>query len=219
MRATDTAPARGLEVVSDEARIAAVIDPTRRRLLEALAERPDSAAGLARRTGETRQRLNYHLRTLEEVGLVELQEERRRGNCVERVLRPVARRFVVDPTALGRLAGEPESSGDRFSATWLIALAARAIRELATLRERASTRRKRLATAAIESEVRLARATDFEPFVADLTDAVARVVARHHREGGGGRSFRLVVGAYPAPERPADGRSDAGANDEPREGR
>src|SRR5690606_24914395 len=88
-------------VVREPERAAALLDPERRRLVEALAEMPDSASGLARRLGDTRQRLNHHLRALEGAGLVELQEERRRGNCTERVLRAVARRFVVDPAALG----------------------------------------------------------------------------------------------------------------------
>lgn len=199
MNTTSTARRGGLEVLRDPDRVAALVDPTRRRLVEALSEGPDSAAGLARRLGESRQRLNYHLRALEDAGLVELEEERRRGNCVERVLRVVARRFVVDPAALGSLAAGREATGDRFSATWLIALAARAIRELAALREKAAAQRRRLATAAIESEVRLARATDFEPFVEELSRAVADVVAKHHDERGGGRPFRIVLGAYPAP--------------------
>lgn len=201
MSTTTAAAPRGLEILRDPDRVAALVDPTRRRLVEALAEAPDSAAGLARRLGESRQRLNYHLRALEDAGLLELQEERRRGNCVERVLRVVARRFVVDPAALGSLSDGPHGAGDRFSATWLIGIAARAIRELAALRESASTKRKRLATAAIESEVNLARATDFRPFVEDLSRAVAEVVAKHHDESGSARRFRLIVGAYPAPTR------------------
>ncbi|MEN8374222.1 MAG: winged helix-turn-helix domain-containing protein, partial [Gemmatimonadota bacterium] len=50
-------------------------DPERRRLVEELRELPDSAAGLAQRLGQTRQRLNYHLRALEEAGVLELHQE------------------------------------------------------------------------------------------------------------------------------------------------
>ena len=66
------------------------MDATRLRLVRELVE-PDSAAGLAKRLGLPRQRLNYHLRELEAAGLLELVEERRRGNCVERIVRAVAR--------------------------------------------------------------------------------------------------------------------------------
>ncbi|MGH7539824.1 MAG: hypothetical protein ACRELC_02375, partial [Gemmatimonadota bacterium] len=69
--------------------------------------------------------------------------------------------------------------------------------ELGALKRRAKGERKRLATAAFETEVRLARATDFEVFVEDLSRAVARVVAKHHDEDDGGRAFRVVLGTYP----------------------
>ncbi len=193
-------PSLAVRLVREPEAAAALLDPQRRRLMGALLEEPDSAAGLARRLGDSRQRLNYHLRALEEAGLVELAAKRRRGNFTERVLRVVGRRFVIDPGTLGELAAEPEDAGDRFSAAYLIALAARAIRELADLLDRAARRRKRLATAALQAEVRLARPADFEAFVSDLSRAVARVIARHHRASGPGRPFRVLAGAYPAPE-------------------
>ncbi len=119
---------------------------------------------------------------------------------MERVLQVVARRFVLDPAALGELAADPGEAGDRFSAATLVALAARTIRELADLRERAEAEEKRLATASLSTRVGIARPADFEAFVEDLTRAVAVVVARHHDEDAGSRPFRVLAGAYPAPE-------------------
>lgn len=185
--------------VLDEAQATALLGPERRRLVAALRDAPDSASGLAKRLGEKRQRINYHLRALEDAGVLELQEERRRGGFTERVLRVTARRFVVDPAALGDLSADPAEAGDRFSATYLIAQAARTIRELAGLRERAAGERKRLAAASIESRVRLASPADFEPFVQDLTKAVGEVVARHQCAPVDAREFRVITGVYPAP--------------------
>lgn len=210
---TTPAPTRGsapsdraVRVLEDLESASALADPERRRLVAALREEPDSATGLARRLGDSRQRLNYHLRSLEEAGVLELVEERRKGNCTERVLGVVARRFVVDPTALGELDVGPEEVGDRFSATYLIALAARAIRELASLTRKARLRRKRLATASLSSEVRLASPDAFRAFVDDLTEAVSAAVARHHDAGEAGRSFRVVVGTYPGLDEPEPSR-------------
>jgi DNA-binding transcriptional ArsR family regulator len=178
----------------------ALLDPERRRLAEALAEEPDSASGLARRLGEKRQRLNYHLRVLEDAGLVELVEERRAGSRTERKLQLTARRFLLDSAAIGHLAGDrPAEAGDRFSATYFVALAARGIRELAELLERASGSRSRLATASLNTSVRLATPAQFGAFVNDLAQAVADVVARHHDDQGEGRWFRVIGGAYPGP--------------------
>lgn len=207
-----TATAPELSVLRDPQSAAVLLDPGRQRLLAALEERPDSASGLARRLGDSRQRINYHLRELESAGFVKLAEERRRGNCIERVLRVTARHYVIDPAVFGSLAaGEPGRLQDRFSATYLFALAARAIRELAALREGAGKARKRLATFSMEAEVALVAPADFQAFAEDLTRAVAKVAARHHDDRSEeGRRFRLVLGAYPIPKEPP--------NHEPRDG-
>lgn len=86
------------------AQAGALLDEARLGLIRALGE-GESAAGLARRLGLPRQRVNYHLRELERAGLVEAVGERRRGNCTERLLRPVARAFVLAPGVLGEGGG------------------------------------------------------------------------------------------------------------------
>jgi DNA-binding transcriptional ArsR family regulator len=78
--------------------------PLRRRLLMRLAV-PASASELAPEFGVSRQKLNYHLRRLEEAGLVELVAERRRRGFTERVLRSVAG-FAVEAEV--RLAAPAE---------------------------------------------------------------------------------------------------------------
>ena len=78
-----------------------------------LARRPGRAR-LCRRArpkaGLPRQRLNYHLKALEQCGLLECVEERRKGNCTERILRATAHSFVISPDALGALGPTPGSS-------------------------------------------------------------------------------------------------------------
>jgi DNA-binding transcriptional ArsR family regulator len=188
-------------IVRDPASALVLLHSERRRLVEALAVQPDSAAGLARRLNEKRQRLNYHLRLLEDAGIIELAEGRQAGSRTERVLRVVARRFVLDPLVAGPLGRvEPAGTGDRFSATYLVAVAARAIRELSELMRRAVVRRSRLATAALNTSVRLRSPAQFGVFIDELTEAVAQVVARHHHEGGDGRWYRVVAGVYPGPD-------------------
>ena len=103
-----------LEVVRRPEPAAALLDRTRQKLLAHLAE-PDSAAGLARRLRLPRQRVNYHLHALERAGVVELVEERRKGNCLERVVRATARAFVISPEALGAVGVTAETAPDRFT--------------------------------------------------------------------------------------------------------
>lgn len=77
--------------------------------------------------------MNYHLRALERHRLVELVEERRKGNCVERVLRATARSYVISPAALSSVQPDPGRAPDRLSAQWLLALAARLMRDVGGL--------------------------------------------------------------------------------------
>jgi len=195
---TRTAGVLPVQLLRAAEEVAALLQGDRLRLLEEL-QRPDSAAGLARRLGTPRQQLNYHLRELERVGLVELVEERRRGNCTERVLRATARGYVISPEVLGRLGNHPEGLRDHFSSSYLVAVAARALRDLGELMEQAKMGDQRLATMTLESEVRFASAVDSEAFAKELSDAVARLVVKYH--GGkaeGGRCFRLLLAAYPS---------------------
>jgi hypothetical protein len=80
-------------------------------------EFPISASALARRLHLPRQRVNYHLRELERQGLARLVQERKVGNCTERLLQAVATRFVLSQEMLGGLAADP-SPPAAASARW-----------------------------------------------------------------------------------------------------
>jgi DNA-binding transcriptional ArsR family regulator len=191
-----------VDVIEDPAAAEASLDPVRARLLAALAE-PGSATTLAARAGLTRQKANYHLRALERHGLVELVEERRKGNCTERVLQATAASFVISPAALADVEPDPGRSPDQLSARWLLALAARLVREVGQLITRAAAARKPVATFALDSEIRFASAADRAAFTGELTEAVTGLVAKYHDEAAsGGRRHRLIVAVHPSITRP-----------------
>lgn len=184
-------------VISDPAVAAVALDPVRARMLRALAE-PGSASTLAPVLGLSRQNVNHHLRALEAHGLVELVQERRRGNMTERVMQAVAGAFVVSPQAWALLAPDPDRNPDRLSAQWLLALGARLVRDVGTLITGADRAGKRVATFAVDGEVRFASPDRRAEFTRELGDAVAGLVARYHDESAeGGRPHRLVVGLHP----------------------
>jgi DNA-binding transcriptional ArsR family regulator len=173
------------------------LDPFRTRLLAELAE-PASAAMLAARVGLPRQKVNYHLRTLERHGLVELVEERRKGNVGERLMRAVAASYVISPDALGAIQPDPSRAPDRLSADWLLALAARLVRDVGALIAGGTKARRRMATFALDGEVRFASAADRAAFAAELADAIAGLIARYHdATAERGRDHRLVVAIHP----------------------
>ncbi len=185
-------------VIEDPAAAGVSLDPVRARLLAELAE-PGSATTLAAKVGLPRQKVNYHLRALERHGLVELVEERRKGNCTERVLRATAQSYVISPAALGAVQPDPARSPDQLSSRWLLAVAARLVRDVGSLITGAAKARKRLATFAIDGEVRFASAADRAAFAEELAGAVTALVSKYHDEGAeGGRDHRVVVALHPS---------------------
>jgi DNA-binding transcriptional ArsR family regulator len=178
---------------------AALLDPVRLRILEGLRE-PGSAAGVARRLGVPRQRVAYHVKELERHGLLRHVEDRRKGNCVERVMETAARQFVISPRALGALGADPQEVRDRVSSSYLVAVAARTLDEVAGLRQAADAAGKRLATLTLDTVVRFPTPAAQRAFADELTQAVARLAARHGGAAEGeGRAFRVVAAVHPLP--------------------
>jgi DNA-binding transcriptional ArsR family regulator len=189
-----------VDVISDPTAAEVALEPLRSRLLAEL-EEPASAAALAARLGVSRQKVNYHLRKLEDHGLVEAAGERQWGGLTERLLVAAARSFVVSPAALGSVGADPSKGGDRLAASYLIALGARIVREVGELWRRARAADKHLATLAIDTQIRFATPADRAAFTRELTDAVTDLVSRYHdEEANGGRDYRLVAVAHPTPK-------------------
>ncbi|WP_432521788.1 ArsR/SmtB family transcription factor [Kineococcus sp. SYSU DK006] len=193
-------------VIEDAAAAEASLDPVRAALLAAL-RTPGTASSVAPAVGLTRQKANYHLRTLERHGLVRLVEERRKGNVVERVVQASAASYVISPAALPAVAPDPARSREESSARWLLALGAKLVQDVGTLIAGAARARRPLATYALDAELVFASAADRSRFAAELSRTVADLVARHHAEpvpgGPAGRRHRLVVALHPALKDPA----------------
>jgi DNA-binding transcriptional ArsR family regulator len=213
-------------VIEDPAAAEASLDPIRTRILRELAE-PGSATQLAARVGLPRQKVNYHLKALERHGLVELVEERRRGNVTERILRATAASYLISPAALASVAPDPHRFSDRFSAFWLLALAARMVQEMGQLIAGAAAAKQKLATFAIDGEITFRSAADRAAFAEELGVAVTRLVDKYHDGGRDlpadppagsqagrrpeGRKHRLVVALHPAlkAQRPTAAHADS----------
>jgi DNA-binding transcriptional ArsR family regulator len=182
-------------VIEDAAAAEVSLDPIRSRLLAELAE-PGSATMLAGKIGLPRQKVNYHLRTLERHGLIHLVEERRKGNVTERMMQATAASYVISPAAMAAVAPDPGRAPDRLSARWLLALAGRLVRDVGALITGAGQAQQRVATFALDGEIRFASPDDRAAFAAELTDSVTRLIGKYHGETG--RKHRIVVAVHPA---------------------
>lgn len=191
-----------LDVIESPDAAIAALDPIRRQILRNLSE-PGSATTLANRLGLTRQKVNYHLRTLETHGLVELVEERPRRGLTERIVQATARAYLVTPDIADEQAADPARL-DRLSSQYLLAVGARLVREVHDLARRAAKAHKDLPTLTIDTEIRFRSATERAEFTSELAAAVRRLAAQYHDETTPrGRWHRVLVAAHPHPNPPS----------------
>jgi hypothetical protein len=191
-----------IQVIDDPAVATVTLGPVRSRLLSELVA-PTSAATLAARVGLDRQKVIDHLHALEAHRLVRLAQVRKWGGLTERLLVATAASYVVSPSALGPVAVDLNREVDRLSASYPITLGARIDREVGELVRRAKETGKRLATLAVDTEVRFRSATDQAAFSEELTEAITKLVSKHHDElAPGGRAHRLMIVTHPLPQNP-----------------
>lgn len=188
-----------LLVIDDAAVAVAMLDPLRRQVLTALCE-PGSASSLAAELDLPRQKVNYHLRTLEDHGLVSLLEERPRRGLTERIVQASARSYVISPQVLGAIAADPDRT-DHLSARYILAAASRTIREVADMLAKAEQAGKTLPTLTIDTSIRFRSAGERKAFTEDMAGAVSALAAKYHDDKvPNGRWHRLVVSAHPEPK-------------------
>ena len=178
--------------------------PIRRRILAALTE-PASAAGLAEQLDMPRQKIGYHLRALEDAGLIQLASERRKRGFTERLF-VAARNYVFDP---GMMQAPPDPDAvdaqDRHAADHLISTASAMVRDVARMRQAADTEGARLLTLTVEADVTFSAPADFDAFTEEVSAAVAALARKYAAPSG--RRYRLTAVAHPAAPRPAPARN------------
>lgn len=195
----------GMAVVDDRKAAGALVNPLRRRILEALAA-PGSATTVAGALDVPRQLVNYHLRVLEKAGLVEEVGSRPRRGLTERLVQATAAHYVMAPDAVGGAS----VTRDAFSSTYQVAVAARTIREVAALAALARDAGKRLTTLTVDTEIAFATPKDREAFGNELLSTINRLVAKYHSATGRNRRhYRLFAGAHPVyvPDKKKDSSS------------
>jgi DNA-binding transcriptional ArsR family regulator len=142
----------------------------RRDILEILDE-PQSATSLAGRLGLSRQKINYHLRKLEDSGFVELAETRQRRGLTERLMRRTAEVVVVDPLAFSSLELDRQ---DVVGLSGVVASATDTIRRAAQVAHSAAASGSRIAASNMETEIRIADPQAMRRLLDDMAALMAR---------------------------------------------
>ena len=185
-----------VRTIDDPEGLQALSHPLRVRILDALRQ-PDSAAAVARRLGEPRQKVNYHLKELERARLVVPEGERRNGNFVENLYRSAARTLVVLPRAAW---GDPRrlaALADQVSLENLVGLGERLARDAAVLLDRAAFEAEEIASAAVEAEVRFGSEAERAAFLDEYLAAVGPLLSKYATTEG--TPYRVALAAYPDP--------------------
>jgi DNA-binding transcriptional ArsR family regulator len=168
------------------------------QILESLRE-PASAAAVARSIGQPRQKVNYHLKELETAGLIEPVGERRVGNFVESLYRSVARTFLVSPEVAWADDRRFDTLRSQHSLGTLVLLGERLQHDAAALLDRAAFDGEQIASAAVIAEACFSSEADREAFLDEYLRATADLLDKYGTKQG--EAYRVVLGAYPEPER------------------
>jgi DNA-binding transcriptional ArsR family regulator len=171
----------------------ALLNPLRAEILRLHAE-PASAAETARRLREPPQKINYHLKALEKVGLVRRAGERHVRNLVEVLYVAVARTFII-PDEFGWSEETLQRMKMQGALRQVLNLAERIRGDAACLMEAADAEGE-VPSAALEAVVHLPDAASREAFLRDYAEAVRRLAERYSgdRHAGG---YRIMTAIYP----------------------
>lgn len=184
-------------IINDTVKATAILSDTRQVIVKML-KKPGSASSIARETGLPRQKVNYHIRELEKSGFIEFVEEKRKGNCVERIVRSTANSYVISSLALGSLAVDPSDIKDRFSSSYQVAIAAKTIQDISQLRNSAEKKQKKVATFSLTSKISFKSPEQLNKFFQELSDCTAELIKKYQDESVGSRRFNFNVAIYPS---------------------
>ncbi len=179
-----------VSLLSDADEVVGKLTGIRRQIMDSLDE-PNSATGLAQLIGTTRQRINYHLRALEDMGLVELASIRQRRGLAERIMQRTTAAVIVSPTVFADLDLDERETA---SVTGVVSVAADVIRQVAEVSNEASSTGSRLATATFDTRVSVKSPSDLRRLIEDISN----VIASYNEPGG--VEFRLAGFALPEKE-------------------
>jgi DNA-binding transcriptional ArsR family regulator len=178
--------------------IAAATHPVRAAILDAMRE-PATAAAVARRVGQTRQNVAYHVRELEKAGLLRRVGERRNGNFVEQLYVADAATLVIAPASTwGDAARRTAALADQLSLGELVRAGEQLQRESALLLDRAAFDGEEIPSASVATDIRFSSEEARAAFLRECVEAIGALAQKHGARDGD--AYRVLLAAYPDPE-------------------
>ncbi|SDW65820.1 Helix-turn-helix domain-containing protein [Marininema mesophilum] len=174
---------------------AALLHPLRGEILAHLIQ-PASATEVARRIGETPQRVNYHLKTLEKVGLVQRTGSRQVKNLVEGLYQGAARSYLLADT-LGLSPQDLQRLEQETSLSHLIQTSERIKEAAVRLMDRTDIGEE-IPSATLTSNIFLQDEAERRAFLDEYVALLQELAAKYSaKKEGHGSPYRMVMAVYP----------------------
>lgn len=175
------------------------LKPIRIEILQRLDE-PRSCPELGEALGETPQKIYYHVKQLQQAGLVEKVDERRVRGTVEGYYQAVARAYWLAPHLVSEIGGAALTQ-DQVSLRYLLSLAQEMHEDVARLGQRSESGQD-APSLALSAHIHLpdgARRAAFMQDVQRSIKALARQYGLPENDElvGPGETFRLMLACYP----------------------
>ena len=170
--------------------------PQRIEVLRLLAE-PRTCGEVARHLGQSKQRVYYHVKLLEEAGLVVRVAERKVRAVHEGVYQATARSYWLSPRLVGRIGGGLREARDAMGLGYLLDLMEEVQEDVAKLDPAVCE----LPSFGVSGQIRIAPERRQE-FLDELRDTLQGLFTRYG--GAEGDAFKLAVACYPKAEEEDD---------------
>ncbi|MFT4416868.1 helix-turn-helix domain-containing protein [Fredinandcohnia humi] len=191
-----TAQIQETYVVDNPDQAKALLNPLRGEIIAQLAE-PASATEIAKAINETPQRVNYHLKTLEKVGLVKRVGTRNVRNLIEVLFQAVAKSFIMSD-ALGWTNEAIDRLKDQSSLAHLITISERMRKDALTLLEH-SEQDTAIPSASLQTKIVLPTEKDRNTFLNEYVALVKELAKRYQTDTSSSESYNVMLSIYPEP--------------------
>lgn len=192
--------------IEDVEQAMALLKPLRLEILRRL-DSPRTCPELATEFEESAQKIYYHIKALQEAGLVDKVAEKRVRGTVEGYYQARARSYWLAPKLVGAVGG-PRQARDQASLRVLLQLAEDVIEDTGKLGS-ASEAGRHVPSLSLSAQIHLADSAQRAEFLQELqttfqTLALKYGIAKHDDDADDGTSksanFRLVMMCYPKKE-------------------
>lgn len=184
-------------IVTEPLQAAALLHPVRSEIIRLLKE-PRSATELSKVMNDSAQKVNYHLKTLEKVGLVMRAGTRNVRNLVEVLYRSAGRTFLLSDS-LGLSQETIQKLKDQTALAHVLSLTEKIKRDAVSLMEEAEC--EEIPSAVMEMELSLLGEEERQAFLQDYADMLSELIKKHHDpKHGNSKTFHVSMAMYPKPE-------------------